>query len=104
MAESKRKKELLEYIGDNVALVPIIDDMVYLEEELEYLRTLPKIRENPKDKSQQKITPAARLYREAMTQYIGILRVLIRATNTDEDDDTSPLREWLNKRIEQESD
>ena len=97
-----RKEELLNEIGDDVRLLPLIDEMIYLEEELEYLRKLPKIRINAKDKTKQKATPAARMYREALTQYTNIIRVLVRAKGIEDNEDDSPLREWMRKRNEAE--
>lgn len=95
-----RKADLLEAIDNDPTLEPLIDDMIYLEEQLDYLRTLPKIKVHPKDKTKQKPTPAARLYREALTNYTNIIRLLLRAKGIDENDETSPLREWAKKRLE----
>ena len=39
-----RKEELIEAVHGNALLIPLVNDMVYLEEQLEYLQTLPKIR------------------------------------------------------------
>lgn len=95
-----RKADLLEAIDNDPTLEPLIDDMIYLEEQLDYLRTLPKIKVHPKDKTKQKPTPAARLYREALANYTNIIRLLLRAKGIDENDETSPLREWAKKRLE----
>lgn len=95
-----RKEELLEAIDHDPALIELVDDMLYLEEQLEYLRTLPKLKVHPKDKTKQKPTPAARLYREALANYTNIIRLLLRAKGIDENDETSPLREWAKKRLE----
>ena len=95
-----RKADLLNAIDNDPTLEPLIDDMIYLEEQLDYLRTLPKIKVHPKDKTKQKPTPAARLYREALANYTNIIRLLLRAKGIDENDETSPLREWAKKRLE----
>ena len=95
-----RKDDLLEAIDNDATLEPLIDDMIYLEEQLDYLRKLPKLKVHPKDKTKQKPTPAARLYREALTNYTNIIRLLLRAKGIDENDETSPLREWAKKRLE----
>ena len=95
-----RKDELLDEIDHDATLEPLIDEMLYLEEELDYLRTLPKIKVHPKDKTKQKPTPAARMYREALAGYTTIIRLLLRAKGIDENDETSPLREWAKKRLE----
>lgn len=91
-----RKEELLEYVGNNVVLLPLVDEMIYLEGELDELRKLPKIRINPKDKTQQKKTPAAALYKDFLQQYISIIKTITKATGADESEDDSPLRKWLN--------
>lgn len=95
-----RKEELLNYIDENPVLYPLITEMVELETELDYLRKLPKIKVHPKDPSRQKATPAAKLYKESLQQYTNILRILMRATGTDVDDEESPLRKWFNEHMD----
>lgn len=95
-----REKELLSLIDHDKLLIPLVSDMVTLEEQLEYLRTLPKIKVHPKDPTKQKATPAAKLYKESLQQYTNILRILMRATGTDVDDEESPLRKWFNDHME----
>lgn len=95
-----REKELLSLIDHDKLLIPLVSDMVTLEEQLEYLRTLPKIKVHPKDSTKQKATPAAKLYKESLQQYTNILRILMRATGTDVDDEESPLRKWFNEHME----
>lgn len=95
-----REKELLSLINHDKLLIPLVSDMVTLEEQLEYLRTLPKIKVHPKDPTKQKATPAAKLYKESLQQYTNILRILMRATGTDVDDDESPLRKWFNEHMD----
>ena len=95
-----RKTELLQAIDNDPTLIPLIDDMIYLEEQLDYLRTLPKLKVHPTDKTLQKATPAARMYRESLANYTNIIRLLLRAKGIDESDETSPLREWAKKHME----
>lgn len=97
---STREKELLSLINHDKLLIPMISDMIALEEELTYLRQLPKIKVHPKDPTKQKATPAAKLYKEALQQYTNIVRILMRATGTDVDDEESPLRKWFNEHMD----
>ena len=97
-----RKQELLQAVDNYLSLIPLIEDMVYLEEELENLRKLPKIRVNPRDKSQQKVTPAGRLYKDYLQQYTNIVKVLLKATGNEVTDEESPLRKWFNEHTNQE--
>lgn len=96
-----RRSELLKILNDanNSVVSPLIDEILYLEEQLNFLRGLPKIRVNPADNSQQKITPAAKLYKEYLQQYLNAIKLLSGVTNTDIDTDESPLRKWVNQKI-----
>lgn len=94
-----RKEELIEAVHGNTLLIPLVNDMVYLEEQLEYLQTLPKIRIHPDDPSKQKATPAAKLYKELLQQYTNIVKVMLRATGSEEIEEDSPLRKWMNEHI-----
>ena len=94
-----RKEELLNLIGQDTTLKPLVDEMVYLEEQLDYFRSLPKIKVHPKDPSKQKPTPAAKLYKEYLQQYTNVVKILLKATGTDESEEESPLRKWMNQRL-----
>ena len=94
-----RKEELLNLIGNDTTLKPLVDEMVYLESELDYYRTLPKIKVHPTDPSKQKATPAAKLYKEYLQQYTNVVKILLKATGTDESEEESPLRKWMNQRL-----
>ena len=96
-----RREELEKILNDanNSVVPPLIDEILYLENQLNFLRGLPKIRVNPADNSQQKITPAAKLYKEYLQQYLNAIKLLSSVTNTDVDTDESPLRKWVNQKI-----
>ena len=97
-----RKSELLGAIDNDVTLMPLINEVIYLEEQLDILRGLPKIKVHPKDPTKQKATAAAKLYKEYLQQYTNIIRILIRVTGADETDEESPLRKWMNERFNSE--
>lgn len=96
----KREDELLDLIEHDRLLIPLVSDMINLEEELTYLRKLPKIKVHPKDPTKQKATPAAKLYKECLQQYTNIIRILMKATGTDMEDEESPLRRWFNEHVD----
>lgn len=100
----ERKEELLKIINNETALVPLVNEMVYLEEQLDMLRELPKIRVHPKDPSKQKATPAAKMYKEYLQQYVNVVKILLKATGTGETDEESPLREWMRQHVNQGKD
>lgn len=99
-----RKQELLkifEQIEDTKGLIrPMIDDVVFLEDQLQQLRTLPFIRVNPKDPSQQKPTPAAKQYKELLQQYNNCVKILTGILRKDAPEEESPLRAFLQARKE----
>lgn len=97
-----RKSELIK-VFENVdeskdVILPLIDDVVFLEDRLDELRKLPFIRVNPKDPSQQKSTPASKLYRELLQQYNQCLKTLTGILKKDGAEEESPLRAYLRAR------
>ena len=97
----KRKTELLKLVNNDIVLTKAIEEMVILEERLEYLKSLPFIKIHPDDPTKQKATPASKLYRELLQQYTTLVRIMMRATGTDEHDEESPLRKWFRENMEE---
>ena len=96
-----RREELEKILNDanNSFVSPLIDEIMYMEDQLNILRPLPKIRVNPADNSQQKITPAWKMYKECVQQYLNAVKLLSGVTKTDIDTEESPLRKWVNQKI-----
>lgn len=100
-----RKEELVkifEQVEDTKGIImPMIDDVVFLEQQLDDLRKLPFIRVNPKDTSMQKTTPAAKQYKELLQQYNNCIKILTGILRKDSPEEESPLRAFINARKEQ---
>ena len=94
-----RKEELLQIVGDEPTAAQLVEEVVFLEEQLIELKKLPFIKVHPKDPSKQKTTPAAKQYKELLQQYNNSMRLLIRLSGADADGEESPLRRWMNERI-----
>lgn len=97
-----RRDELIKVVPeDSLELVSsVIDDVVFLEEQLTELKKLPFIQVNPKNTMQQRSTPAAKQYKEFLQQYINCIKMIECVIYKDkrlEGDDTeeSPLRKWF---------
>jgi hypothetical protein len=97
-----RRDELIKVVPeDSLELVSsVIDDVVFLEEQLTELKKLPFIQVNPKNTMQQRSTPAAKQYKEFLQQYINCIKMIEYVIYKDkrlEGDDTeeSPLRKWF---------
>lgn len=103
-----RKEELLQIIckdgmNNDVKAKQLVDEIVFIEEQLINLKKLPFIKIHPKDPTKQKTTPAAKQYKELLQQYNNSLRLLVRITGADaETEEESPLRRWMNERFNSE--
>lgn len=99
-----RKEELLEAINksgsqNDVKAAQLIDEVVFIEEQLIELKKLPFISVNPKNPTQQKATPASKQYKELLQQYNNSLRLLFRlAGDFGETEEESPLRNWAKRK------
>ena len=97
-----RKEELLlifQQVEDTKGIItPMIDEVVFLEEQLVQLRALPFLKINPKDPSQQKATPAAKQYKELLQQYNNCIKILTGVLRKDSAEEESPLRAFLEAR------
>lgn len=80
---------------------PLIAETAYLEGELDFLRSLPKIRVHPDDPRKQQATPAAKLYKELLQQYTNCVKVLSTVLRREAPEEESPLRAWLEERRQQ---
>lgn len=55
----------------------LIFECAYYEEQMEALKKLPFIAVNPKNPNQQRMTAAAKLYKEYATSYMNGIRILL---------------------------
>lgn len=96
----ERKEELLKLVNDSNSstIIPLIDKMLFLENQLEYLEKLPMIKVHPTNPEIQKATPAAKLYKEFLQQYTNIIKVISNAVGEDSNEEESPLRKWVKAR------
>lgn len=103
---SDRKTELLKIIckaadADRVKAEKLVDEVVFLEKNLEELRLLPFIKINPKDPTKQKATPAAKQYKELLQQYNNTMKLLLKISGdlNGDPEEESPLRLWTREHM-----
>lgn len=95
-----RKTELMQ-ICENLdepvkaAVLPMLDDVIFLESRLTELREYPFIAVNPNNRTQQRPTPAAKQYKELLQQYNNCIKILLSAIGKSEAVEDSPLRTYL---------
>ena len=97
-----RKKELMDLFKDvdenqRKLVDRLIDEVVYIEDQLDELKKLPPIRVHPKDKSKQQITPAGKLYKDMTAQYMNAIRILCSLLNKANGDNYDPVAEFIEK-------
>lgn len=75
---------------------PLIDEAVYLEEQMLSLKKYPFIKSREyKGEIQTKVTAAGKQYREYLQTYTNIIDKLCRMLGKVEGDEDSPLREFF---------
>lgn len=96
----ERREELLKLVNDSNSstITPLIDKMLFLENQLEKLEKLPMIKIHPDNPEIQKTTPAAKLYKEFLQQYTNIVKVISHTTSDESNEEESPLRKWVKSR------
>lgn len=97
-----REAELKELVSDeSIELISeVIDEIIFLENKLNELKKLPFIQVNPKNPAQQRNTPAAKMYKEFLQQYINCIKLVEGVIYKDkrlegEEVEESPLRKWF---------
>lgn len=97
-----RREELLKIIPeDSIELVnSVLDDVVFLEDRLTELKKLPFIEVHPKNPMKQRSTPASKMYKEFLQQYINCIKMIEYVIYKDkrldgEEAEESPLRKWF---------
>ena len=74
----------------------LIDEAVFLEQQMTELKKYPFIKFHPQNTNMQKITAAGKQYREFLQTYTNIIDKLARIYGNEETEDESPLRAFLN--------
>lgn len=92
-----KREELLKLVNPTNAavLTPLIEELLFIEGQLDALRKLPMIRVNPENPEQQKATPAAKMYKEFIQQYTNITKVISHISGSETQTEDSPLRAWV---------
>lgn len=74
---------------------PLIEELAFIEGQLEELKKHPFIKYHPKNPDLQKVTPSGRMYKELLAQQKDIVRILCGQLRKVETTENSPLREYL---------
>ena len=102
MTKNQRKQELFALFSDvedneKQLIDKLLDEVVFLEERMAELKRLPFLHIHPKNPSMQRVTPAARLYKECSQSYMNAVRILLSTLRKVE----STAQDELLKRLEE---
>lgn len=86
-------------------LEKVMEQVFFLEKRLDELKELPFLQVDSKNPAKQRSTPAAKMYKEFLQQYINCVKVIeaavYREKRLDDDDgEESPLRKWFREQME----
>ena len=102
-----RREELAALIpAESLGLVgDVLDQIIFLEGKLNELKALPFIQVHPKNPMLQRNTPAAKMYKEFLQQYVNCIKLLEYVIYKDKRLDTeeaeeSPLRKWFKSNVD----
>lgn len=102
-----RREEIVALIPEeSLELVTsVIDDVVFLEGRLTELKALPFIEVNSKNPMKQRSTPASKLYKEFLQQYINCIKMLEYVIYKEKrleggEAEESPLRKWFKENAD----
>lgn len=73
----------------------MIDEVVFLEEQLKKLRKLPMIEVHHSNPAKQRVTPAGKQYKETLQSYINAVKVLQKVLYAEGETGESPLTKML---------
>lgn len=108
MERKNARKEEFEEICENLdaetlkLVNPLIDHLIFLENQLNELMKLPFIVVKPGDKTKQRTTPAYKQYKDLSQTYINALKLINGVLGIEGETVESPLRAYMEKRIKAE--
>lgn len=99
MDENRKNQmySLFDHIDENERelINPLLDRVLFLEQRMKELEELPFLRISPKNPLLQKVTPAAKLYKECMQSYMNAVRILLNTLRKVESSAADELMEHL---------
>lgn len=100
MSRREELKEIFKEVDENERRLvqPLIDEVIFLEVQMQDLKRLPFISIHPKNNALQKKTEAAKLYKECSQSYMNAIRILCsilhKVDSSAEDDLLKKLEEF----------
>lgn len=105
MSRSEELRKIFKDVDETKFKVvePLINEAVYIEEQMRFLKSFPLIKSREYNgEIQTKVTAAGKQYREYLQTYTNIIDKLCRMLGKVEGEEDSPLREFYNKMMKKE--
>ena len=99
MTRREKLNEIFKDIDENKKelINPLLDNIAFLEEQMEELKRLPFIQVHPKDPTKQRTTKVAKLYKEHSQSYMNAIRIVYSMINGHEIKE-DPVEKFLEQR------
>ena len=96
-ARREQLDDIFKDVEEKTLIDPLLDEVAFLEVRMNELKKHPFISVNPRNESQMKTTPAAKLYKECSQSYMNAIRILVNVLRKAE----FQAQEELLKRLEE---
>lgn len=103
----ERKNKLMALFSESSKTImsQMIDEIIFLEDHLKKLKNMPFISVNPNNPIKQRNTPAGKMYKEFLQQYINCIKMVEYAIYKeqkmeDKEATESPLRKWFKENVD----
>lgn len=100
MSRLDELKKVLDGVDDGrkTVVLPLLEDIEFLENRLSELRKLTMIRIHPKNPERQETTQAGKQYKEYLQQYNNCIKTFLSVLNKDDADDDDEFGKWLEEQ------
>lgn len=104
MSRQEDLNRITKNLNEDVLLLldPLVKQVIFLEGQLEYLKTLPFIVVNPANQKQQKATVAYKQYKDLSQTYLNAIKVLNSALGVEKTNSDGIVIEWLKNRAKKD--
>lgn len=101
MERSAELHEIFKGIDENKQKIvkPLIDEAIYLEQQMAELKKHPFIKTHPQNPNLQKVTAAGKQYREFLQTYTNIIDKLCRIYGKEGIEEDSPMQVYFKKKL-----
>lgn len=87
-------------LNQRTLITPLIEELVFIEQNMKELKKLPFIRVHPNNSAKQETTPACKQYKELSQSYMNALKILCSILSGVNSDEYDPVADFMEKFME----